>query len=76
MRPLGLAALAAALVLALPAQALPSQAANRLRPVPILMYHVISSAPADAPYPDLYVPARASRRRSRGSPATGTTQSR
>jgi peptidoglycan/xylan/chitin deacetylase (PgdA/CDA1 family) len=56
MRPLGLAALAAALVLALPAQALPSQAANRLRPVPILMYHVISSAPADAPYPDLYVP--------------------
>ena len=43
--------LAAGLVLALPAQA-----ANRLRPVPILMYHVISSPPSGAPYPELYVP--------------------
>ncbi len=51
MRLLGLAAVAAALVLALPAQS-----ANRLQPVPILMYHVISSPPASAPYPDLYVP--------------------
>jgi peptidoglycan/xylan/chitin deacetylase (PgdA/CDA1 family) len=51
MRLLGAAAVAAALVLALPAQS-----ANRLQPVPILMYHVISSPPASAPYPDLYVP--------------------
>jgi peptidoglycan/xylan/chitin deacetylase (PgdA/CDA1 family) len=51
MRSLGLAAFAAALVLALPAQG-----GNRLQPVPILMYHVISSPPANAPYPDLYVP--------------------
>jgi peptidoglycan/xylan/chitin deacetylase (PgdA/CDA1 family) len=53
MRALGLAAAAAALVLALPAQS-----ANRLRlqPVPILMYHVISDPPAGAPYPELYVP--------------------
>ena len=28
---------------------------ERLRPVPILMYHVIAPAPAKAPYPDLYV---------------------
>jgi peptidoglycan/xylan/chitin deacetylase (PgdA/CDA1 family) len=35
--------------------ALPAQAGNRLRPVPILMYHVLSSPPANAPYPDLYV---------------------
>jgi peptidoglycan/xylan/chitin deacetylase (PgdA/CDA1 family) len=51
MRLVGLAAVAAALLLALPAQG-----ANRLRPVPILMYHVISAPPADAPYPELYVP--------------------
>ncbi len=50
MRSLALA-LAAGLVLALPAQG-----GNRLRPVPILMYHVISPAPAGAPYPELYVP--------------------
>jgi peptidoglycan/xylan/chitin deacetylase (PgdA/CDA1 family) len=43
--------LGAALLLALPAQG-----ANRLQPVPILMYHVISSPPAGAPFPDLYVP--------------------
>lgn len=43
--------LAAGLVLALPAQA-----GNRLQPVPILMYHVISSPPAGSPYPELYVP--------------------
>jgi peptidoglycan/xylan/chitin deacetylase (PgdA/CDA1 family) len=53
MRAVGLAAAAAALVLALPAQS-----ANRLQPVPILMYHVISSPPANAPYPDLYVPGK------------------
>jgi peptidoglycan/xylan/chitin deacetylase (PgdA/CDA1 family) len=51
MRLLSLAALAAALVLALPAQG-----ADRLQPVPVLMYHVIGSPPAGAPYPDLYVP--------------------
>jgi peptidoglycan/xylan/chitin deacetylase (PgdA/CDA1 family) len=51
MRLVGLAAVAAALLLALPAQG-----ANRLRPVPILMYHVISDPPANAPYPELYVP--------------------
>jgi peptidoglycan/xylan/chitin deacetylase (PgdA/CDA1 family) len=51
MRGLGLAAAAAALVLVLPAHG-----AGRLRPVPILMYHVISSPPPNAPYPELYVP--------------------
>ena len=51
MRLPALAAAAAALVLALPAQS-----ANRLQPVPILMYHVISDAPAGAPYPELYLP--------------------
>jgi peptidoglycan/xylan/chitin deacetylase (PgdA/CDA1 family) len=35
--------------------ALPAQAGNRLRPVPILMYHVLSDPPANAPYPELYV---------------------
>ena len=35
---------------------LPAQGADRLRPVPILMYHAVSSPPAGAPYPDLYVP--------------------
>src|SRR5207253_2958501 len=43
--------LAAGLVLALPAQG-----GTRLQPVPILMYHVISSPPSNAPYPELYVP--------------------
>jgi peptidoglycan/xylan/chitin deacetylase (PgdA/CDA1 family) len=51
MRALWLAAAAAVLV-----PALPAQSGERLRPVPILMYHVISSPPADAPYPELYVP--------------------
>lgn len=50
MRRLGLA-LAIALSLASPAAG-----ASRLQPVPILMYHVISSAPAGAPFPELYVP--------------------
>lgn len=50
MRLVGPAALAAVLVLALPAQS-----ANRLQPVPILMYHVVTTAPANAPYPELYV---------------------
>ena len=45
------AAAAAAALLALPAQA-----GNRLQPVPILMYHVLSAPPANAPYPELYVP--------------------
>lgn len=31
-------------------------AAARHAPVPILMYHVISAAPAGVPYPDLFVP--------------------
>jgi peptidoglycan/xylan/chitin deacetylase (PgdA/CDA1 family) len=35
--------------------ALPAQAGNRPRPVPILMYHVVSAPPANAPYPELYV---------------------
>jgi peptidoglycan/xylan/chitin deacetylase (PgdA/CDA1 family) len=30
-------------------------AGNRLEPVPILMYHVVTTAPANAPYPELYV---------------------
>jgi peptidoglycan/xylan/chitin deacetylase (PgdA/CDA1 family) len=51
MRPPALVALAAALLVALPAHG-----ANRLQPVPILMYHVITSPPANAPYPELYVP--------------------
>jgi peptidoglycan/xylan/chitin deacetylase (PgdA/CDA1 family) len=51
MRALWLAAAAAVLV-----PALPAQSGERLRPVPILMYHVISSPPGDAPYPELYVP--------------------
>jgi peptidoglycan/xylan/chitin deacetylase (PgdA/CDA1 family) len=36
--------------------ALPAQAGDRLQPVPILMYHVISSPPANAPYAELYLP--------------------
>jgi hypothetical protein len=36
--------------------ALPARSATRLQPVPILMYHVIGSPPAGAPYPDLYLP--------------------
>jgi peptidoglycan/xylan/chitin deacetylase (PgdA/CDA1 family) len=36
--------------------AVPAQAGSRLQPVPILMYHVVSSPPADAPYAELYVP--------------------
>jgi peptidoglycan/xylan/chitin deacetylase (PgdA/CDA1 family) len=36
--------------------AFPAQAGNRLQPVPILMYHVISSPPAGAPYAELYMP--------------------
>jgi peptidoglycan/xylan/chitin deacetylase (PgdA/CDA1 family) len=36
--------------------ALPARAGGRLQPVPILMYHVIGSPPAGAPYPGLYVP--------------------
>jgi peptidoglycan/xylan/chitin deacetylase (PgdA/CDA1 family) len=35
--------------------ALPAQAGNRLQPVPILMYHVLSVPPANAPYPELYI---------------------
>jgi peptidoglycan/xylan/chitin deacetylase (PgdA/CDA1 family) len=50
MRRVALAVLAGALLLALPAQS-----AGRPRPVPILMYHVISAPPAGAPYPELYV---------------------
>jgi peptidoglycan/xylan/chitin deacetylase (PgdA/CDA1 family) len=50
MTRLALVAVAAALLV------LPAHGANRLQPVPILMYHVISSPPASAPYPELYVP--------------------
>jgi peptidoglycan/xylan/chitin deacetylase (PgdA/CDA1 family) len=49
-----LAVLAAAAALL----ALPAQAGNRLQPVPILMYHVLAAPPADAAYPQLYVPPR------------------
>jgi len=45
-----LASLAAAAALVLPARA-----GTRLQPVPILMYHVVTTAPANAPYPELYV---------------------
>jgi peptidoglycan/xylan/chitin deacetylase (PgdA/CDA1 family) len=33
-----------------------AQSASRLQPVPILMYHVVSSPPGNAPYAELYVP--------------------
>jgi len=36
--------------------AFPAQAGVRLQPVPVLMYHVVTTAPANAPYPELYVP--------------------
>ncbi len=48
-----LVALAALVLLLAPAGA--ARPGGRLQPVPILMYHVISSPPAGAPYPDLYV---------------------
>ena len=51
IRRLVLPLLAVALLMSFPAQA-----GTRLRPVPVLMYHVVSSPPAGAPYPDLYVP--------------------
>jgi peptidoglycan/xylan/chitin deacetylase (PgdA/CDA1 family) len=38
------------------ALAVPAHAGSRLQPVPILMYHVVSSPPANAPYAELYVP--------------------
>ena len=44
-----------ALALAAAVLALPAEAGNRLRPVPILMYHVLSPPPANAAYPELYV---------------------
>jgi peptidoglycan/xylan/chitin deacetylase (PgdA/CDA1 family) len=47
--------LLAALALAGAVLALPAEAGNRLRPVPILMYHVLSDPPPNAPYPELYV---------------------
>jgi peptidoglycan/xylan/chitin deacetylase (PgdA/CDA1 family) len=58
MRRVGLAALVAALAIVCNNLLLGGTArgANRLQPVPILMYHVISDAPSSAPYPDLYVP--------------------
>ena len=46
----------AALAVAAVVLAVPAQAGSRLHPVPILMYHVLSAPPADAPYPELYVP--------------------
>jgi peptidoglycan/xylan/chitin deacetylase (PgdA/CDA1 family) len=45
----------AALAVAAAVLALPAQAGNRLRPVAILMYLVLSATPAKAPYPQLYV---------------------
>lgn len=38
------------------ATAITSPVASPGRPVPVLMYHVIESPPASAPYPDLYLP--------------------
>jgi peptidoglycan/xylan/chitin deacetylase (PgdA/CDA1 family) len=52
----GVVALAAAIACSTPVLAGSAQSANRLQPVPILMYHVISSPPAGAPYAELYVP--------------------
>jgi peptidoglycan/xylan/chitin deacetylase (PgdA/CDA1 family) len=49
MRTLVLLAVAAAVL------AVPAEAGDRLQPVPILMYHVVSAPPANAPYPELYV---------------------
>jgi peptidoglycan/xylan/chitin deacetylase (PgdA/CDA1 family) len=45
----------AALALAAAVLALPAEAGTPVRPVPILMYHVLSVPPANAPYPELYV---------------------
>ena len=45
----------AALAVAAAVLAFPGQAGNRLRPVPVLMYHVLSAPPPNAPYPELYV---------------------
>ena len=53
--PLLVAVLAGVLTFVLPAGATPS---TRDIPVPVLMYHVLSDPPRDAPYPDLYVPPR------------------
>jgi peptidoglycan/xylan/chitin deacetylase (PgdA/CDA1 family) len=56
---LGARALAVALIAGAAATA-PAAVAHRGshdQPVAILMYHVISTAPAGAPYPELYVPA-------------------
>lgn len=49
-----------ALLLAAALAAVPQQVHVRpdLRPVPILMYHVLAAPPASAPYPALYVPPR------------------
>jgi peptidoglycan/xylan/chitin deacetylase (PgdA/CDA1 family) len=47
--------LLAALAVGAAVLAFPAQAGNRLRPVPILMYHVLSAPPPNAPYPELYV---------------------
>jgi peptidoglycan/xylan/chitin deacetylase (PgdA/CDA1 family) len=60
VKQLGLVSVAAVLLLAPPAGSVHVRRGGRgrLRPVPILMYHVISSPPAGAPYPDLYVPRR------------------
>jgi peptidoglycan/xylan/chitin deacetylase (PgdA/CDA1 family) len=52
----GVVALAAVIACSTPVLAGSAQSANRLQPVPILMYHVISSPPANTPYPELYVP--------------------
>jgi peptidoglycan/xylan/chitin deacetylase (PgdA/CDA1 family) len=41
------------------------------RPVPILMYHVIAAAPADTPYPELWVPAATFRSQMRALAAAG-----
>ena len=52
----GVVALAAVITCSTLVLAGSAQSASRLQPVPILMYHVISSPPAGAPYAELYVP--------------------
>jgi peptidoglycan/xylan/chitin deacetylase (PgdA/CDA1 family) len=52
----GVVALAAVIACSTLVLAGSAQSANRLQPVPILMYHVVSSPPANAPYAELYVP--------------------
>jgi peptidoglycan/xylan/chitin deacetylase (PgdA/CDA1 family) len=55
VRRLALLAVAVASAAAAAAPAGGAPTAGRLRPVPVLMYHVLSAPPANAAYPELYV---------------------